>query len=165
MSPASSSFGQTEHALSFPASGRILDSIFLVPVCFQPSSSSPTRAARHGRHARAPPLCASSCRATQNQHHPNQQRSDPAGIVGSSCVDTFYRHQQQMGLVPDLSLCGPLSRVQQLLTAYAAQAQFIPRQHETRSGPGHVSICFFPARIAKWCCEIRQALRMPLCKL
>nr|XP_051180933.1 uncharacterized protein LOC127295066 isoform X3 [Lolium perenne]XP_051180934.1 uncharacterized protein LOC127295066 isoform X4 [Lolium perenne]XP_051180935.1 uncharacterized protein LOC127295066 isoform X5 [Lolium perenne] len=36
---------------------------------------------------------------------------------------------------------------------------------QPRSAAASASICFFPDRNAKWCCEIRQVLRMSLGKL
>jgi hypothetical protein len=91
--PPSSSSVQTEHALGFPASGRILDSIFIVLFRSQPPSPSPTRAVHHGRHARDPPPSASSCWATQNHHHPNKQRS------GNLLVCSPTRSQYQISTV------------------------------------------------------------------
>nr|XP_051187119.1 uncharacterized protein LOC127300959 [Lolium perenne] len=94
---------------------------------------------RHGHHSRAPPSF------LQKVSWPNSfnNRSISVVIWCHSWDDPIFFCRS-----PSLRCAQPRS----------VAASALP-------GPGHRSICFFPDRIAKWCGEIRQVLRMSLGKL
>nr|XP_051205572.1 uncharacterized protein LOC127319642 [Lolium perenne] len=122
-------------------------------------NSSYTVHVQHLPPALAGSFPASPWTRTRKQEHEPGVLSSPRSCEdarrrGKTTVDVFALHRQ-LKLKPQVLLPGPKFS--------KARLHLLPRQSGDHLVP--IPICFFLDRIAKWCGEIRQVLRMFLGKL